>query len=147
MLAVVLATGMAVLALTEAADGRAHRPAHVPHGNLHRCATCHVDDSGGGPRNPFGQTIEAGFLSEPGYEGDAVWGPELAGLDADGDGFTNGEELQDPEGRWSRGDDPPGDRELVTHPGDPESHPPIATAVDAVTWSGVKLFVFGMALR
>ena len=86
--------------------------------------------------------IEAGFLSEVGYEGDVVWGPELAALDADGDGFTNGEELQDPEGAWRLGNPKPGDPDAVTHPGDPDSHPPArATAVEAASWSTVKLLV------
>ena len=86
--------------------------------------------------------IEAGFLSEVGYEGDVVWGPELAALDADGDGFTNGEELQDPEGAWRLGDPKPGNPDAVTHPGDPDSHPPTrATAIETASWGIVKHLV------
>lgn len=86
--------------------------------------------------------IEAGFLSEAGYEGDVVWGPELAALDADGDGFTNGEELQNPEGSWRLGDPKPGGPGAVTHPGDPDSHPPdLATAVESTSWGAIKLLV------
>ncbi len=36
------------------------------------------------------------------------WGPALAALDSDGDGFTNGEELQDPNGTWEVGSAAPG---------------------------------------
>jgi hypothetical protein len=86
--------------------------------------------------------IEAGFLSEAGYEGDVVWGSKLAALDADGDGFTNGEELQDPEGAWRLGDPQPGDPDAVTHPGDPDSHPPdLATSVESTSWGAIKLLV------
>ncbi len=51
------------------------------------------------------------------------WTPELAALDSDGDGFTNGEELQDPNGVWTAGTADPGDINLVTNPGDSSSVP------------------------
>lgn len=52
-------------------------------------------------------------------------GAELAAIDSDGDGFTNGEELQDAGGVWTSGDI--GDPALVTNPGDINSFP---TATD-----------------
>lgn len=125
------------LAFADPGDAREHRPAQVPHGKIASCGTCHTRPSGGGPRNDFGEMIEADFLSEPGYESDVVWGPELAALDADGDGFTNGQELQDPEGSWRCCGDQPGDASAVTQPGDADSHPP-ATAVTASTWGALK---------
>ncbi len=105
------------------------------------CDACHTSGAGT-PRNPFGLAVEA-LVTPNGQE--IFWGPELAALDSDGDGFTNGEELGDPEGTWQEGDDPPGDPALITHPGDPDSHPPEPvdppTAVEQSTWAKVKDFV------
>ena len=140
--AVVTCLTLFSVTLVDPAFGRAHRPFQVPHGTTWECGACHVRTEGSGPRNPFGQMIEAGFLSEAGYEGDVVWGAELAALDADGDGFTNGEELQDPEGSWRLGDPQPGDPVAVTHPGDPDSQPPdLATAVESTSWGAIKFLV------
>ena len=52
--------------------------------------------------------MEERFLS-PGAlsSADALWGPELAALDSDGDGATNGQELGDPDGTWLPGDPAP----------------------------------------
>lgn len=51
------------------------------------------------------------------------WGPALAKLDSDGDGFTNGQELQDPNGTWQHRQPNPGNINLVTNPGDPFDFP------------------------
>jgi hypothetical protein len=102
------------------------------------CNTCHTT-GGGSPRNPFGLAVEA--LVAPGGS-EVFWGPELAALDSDGDGATNGEELGDPEGTWTAGDANPGDPADVTHPGDPESKPPEdPSAVEASSWGKVKTLV------
>jgi len=89
----------------------------IPHGNVFSCATCHENAEGGGPRNHFGEDFEA-----TGLQG---WGPELAALDSDDDGFTNGEELLDPDGvwRWFGGAESPGDPTEATNPADPLSFP------------------------
>ena len=47
----------------------------------------------------------------------------MAAEDPDGDGFTNGQELQDPTGAWGAGDKAPGTASLVTNPGDRSSKP------------------------
>jgi hypothetical protein len=112
--------------------------AQIPNGSVIGCAACHAAVTGGGPRNVFGQMIESGFLSSPGPSGNVVWGPGLAGLDADGDGSTNGQELGDPTGSWKVGDPAPGDRAAVTKPQDPSSFPPPASAVEQSTWAQVK---------
>ena len=130
---------LAVLAAA-AADARPHRPGQVPHGQTLGCGLCHNSQFGGDARNLFGQMVEQGFLTSIGPDGDVEWGPELAALDADGDGATNGEELQDPQGTWSPGDPAPGDASAVTRPGDPDSTPPPPepTSVTASTWAQVK---------
>ncbi len=58
------------------------------------CNACHTT-GGGTPRNAFGLAVEA-LVTANGQE--VFWGPELAALDSDGDGFTNGQELGDPDG-------------------------------------------------
>ncbi|MBN2000911.1 T9SS type A sorting domain-containing protein [candidate division KSB1 bacterium] len=91
----------------------------MPNGRVFGCANCHINPAGGSSRNDFGKQIAAGFLQD----GDLVWSPELAALDADGDGATNGEELQNPGGTWKIGDAAPGNIDLVTNPGDAASVP------------------------
>lgn len=102
---------------------RSFRVGQVPNGNKNACANCHVNPAGGGPRTVFGTEIENNFLSASGAAGQVQWGPALAKLDSDGDGFTNGEELQDPEGIWTSGQPAPGNPTLVTNPGDASDFP------------------------
>jgi hypothetical protein len=129
---------LAVLTLTVTAtsiDARGHRTGQVPNGTILGCALCHNSPSGGDARNSFGLEIENGFLD--GF--DVVWGPELAALDSDGDGVTNGQELLDPEGVWNIGDANPGDPELITLPYDADSFSlPDMTAVVSSTWAQIK---------
>ncbi|MDX9759224.1 MAG: FlgD immunoglobulin-like domain containing protein [Bacteroidota bacterium] len=108
---------------------RSFRPAQIPNGNKNACANCHVSPAGGGPRNAFGTEVGSNHLTEPGGAGQVKWSPALAALDSDGDGFTNGQELQDPSGSWSPGQLQPGDPSLVTNPGDPADFP-TTTAVE-----------------
>lgn len=103
-------------------SARSFRVSQIPNGSVYSCNTCH-SGGGGSARNAFGLEIENNFLDAPGASGNVEWGPELASLDSDGDGFTNGEELQDPEGTWTPGDPNPGDPALVTSPGDPGDFP------------------------
>jgi len=97
--------------------GRPKRVDQVPNGTVNSCLTCHTT-AFGGQRNDFGQEIESSFLDG---NGDVIWGPALAALDSDGDGATNGQELQDPTGEWAIGQSNPGDIALVSNPGDPNS--------------------------
>lgn len=96
------------------------RVAQIPNGSKNACANCHVSPAGGGDRNNFGQTIENAFL----VNGNVMWDAALAQLDSDGDGFTNGTELQDPNGTWRTGQPAPGVLSNVSNPGDPQSTPP-----------------------
>ena len=50
------------------------------------CGVCHYDFNGGGPRNPYGQAVEASAQN-------AAAIAALGGDDSDGDGFTNDEEI------------------------------------------------------
>ncbi len=128
--------------LADDAAARPHRPGQIPSGFVNNCSNCHMSPIGGDARNPFGQTVEGNFLTAIGDFGNVLWGPELAAIDSDGDGFTNGEELGDPEGTWQIGDPAPIDAADVTLPGDPDSHPPdVPTAVAPSTWARVKAAV------
>lgn len=102
----------AAVALTFAsvdADARSFRRDQVPNGSDSNasCGTCHLSRSSGGPRNVFGQLVFDMYMTPQSALGDVEWGPALARLDSDGDGYTNGEELGDPDGLWSIGDDDP----------------------------------------
>lgn len=94
----------ALIAATAPASARAFREQQLPGGVALGCNGCH----NGNQLNPFGLVMETGFLS-PGVlsSADALWGPELAALDSDGDGATNGQELGDPDGTWLPGDPAP----------------------------------------
>ena len=122
-----LVAGLMIFASATFLVARGFRAPQIPNGTLKSCANCHVNPGGGGPRNPFGQEIEANHLSTPGSAGQVEWNEALAQLDSDGDGFTNGEELQDPDGTWRIGQPFPGDPALVTNPGDATDFPNTTT--------------------
>ena len=136
-----IALGAAVC-LSAAGTPALARPARInqiPNGPVKACLNCHVSPEGGGPRNPFGAQIEAGFLSVPGQPGVVLWGPALAGLNADGDGATNGAELQDPTGAWSIGQPQPGNAALVTNPGIGEADTTILAPIEPRGGVALKL--------
>lgn len=119
---------------------RSFRVSEIPNGSEFGCANCHLNPAGGGPRNAFGTEIETNFLTVPGSSGHVVWGPELAALDSDNDGVSNGEELQDPNGEWVIGQPAPGNPDLVTNPGDPSSfNMPTATIGIFSGWNLVSV--------
>lgn len=95
----------------------------IPNGSKNTCLNCHNSEFGGDARNNFGKLVESRFLSTPGSTGNVQWGPLLASLDADNDGVTNGQELQDPYGIWTTGSLNPGSFSLVTLPGNSSSNP------------------------
>ena len=102
-------------------EARNCRPNLIPNGGVNRCANCHTNPRGGGRRTPFGQDVRDVVNGSSCAE---FWEAELAALDSDGDGRTNGEELLDPLGRWERGEPQPGDDSRVTNPGVEDSPPP-----------------------
>jgi hypothetical protein len=85
---------------------------NIPNGDVYSCENCHV--AGSNARNNFGED----YASH-----NHAWGASLASLDSDDDGYTNGEELQDPDGTWVKGQPQPGDPALVSNPGDATSIP------------------------
>lgn len=103
-----------VLVWSVEADARTFRVAMLPSAPA-SCNTCHTT-GGGTPLNAFGQAVLT-RVTPAGRE--VFWGPELAALDSDGDGFTNGQELGDPDG------DGVVNTPLAqtTNPGDPNSFP------------------------
>lgn len=104
----------AVVLLSASVWGRSFRVSMLPNGDAIGCAACHVSPFGGGARNPFGQAVQA----ITGSSTRAFWSPTLAAQDSDGDGFSNGVELGDPEGDFSV---IPG--WVPTNPGDRNSRP------------------------
>jgi hypothetical protein len=107
----------------------------IPNGSVNTCFNCHINpnpDLGiGGARTPFGNAVFNIIVRDRIPIGESqpepFWGPELAMLDSDGDGFTNGQELQDPTGSWSFGQPDPGNPALVSNPGVASSAPPAPT--------------------
>ena len=84
--------GLVVVFTAQNASARPKRVAQIPNGSSYSCGVCHVSASGGGSLTVFGQDARRNLIS-----GNVNW-PALAPLDSDGDGFTNGEELGDPDG-------------------------------------------------
>lgn len=97
-------------------EARPWRPSQIPNGEVNNCANCHISPFGGGPRNAFGQAVELRVTPGSTME---FWDADLASEDSDEDGFTNGEELGDPDGDFAD----LGPASEVTLPGDPASHP------------------------
>jgi hypothetical protein len=117
-------------------QARDFRPDQLPNGSVYLCGNCHIPLGRSGPLNSFGELVASGFLDR---RGDVVWGPELANLDADGDGITNGEELGDPQGAWRVGDPSPGNPAAVTKAWDALSPPPdLSSLVAQQSWGLVK---------
>ena len=106
--------GVAVVLTFSNADARNFRNGLLPNSPA-SCNTCHTT-GGGTPRNAFGLAVQS--LVTPGGR-EAFWGPSLAALDSDGDGFTNGQELGDPDGDGVA--DP---LAKITHPGNASEFPP-----------------------
>ena len=84
------------------------RVGQIPNASQFSCDTCH-EPGNTGYVNQFGVQVLSHLKS-----GDVKW-EEMWNLDADGDGYTNGQELGDPNGTWRIGMANPTFR--ATHPG------------------------------
>jgi len=126
------------------AQARSFRVSQIPNGSVNGCANCHINPAGGGPRNPFGITVETSFLSTPGASGNVQWGPALAAIDSDGDGRSNGQELIDPSGAWTIGQPNPGSPTNVRLPGAADAAPVPALPLFGAVLAGLSLAGVGM---
>lgn len=100
-------------------DARPARVGQIPNGSEFRCASCHVNPSGGGALTPFGDDINQNYLTSSGGSGRVDWNAALAMLDSDGDGVSNGRELGDPDGAFTQGGNFTPDPNIKpTNPGD-----------------------------
>ncbi|PKL79232.1 MAG: hypothetical protein CVV25_08670 [Ignavibacteriae bacterium HGW-Ignavibacteriae-4] len=104
---------------------RDFRVNQIPNGNKFQCTSCHVSPYGGGQRTPFGETVYDN-LGQPISTAKVRW-DLIFNIDSDGDGFTNGEELQDADGQWAQGQANPGNSTLITKPWDPSSKPTVSS--------------------
>jgi len=91
-------------------------PAMIPNGTTNMCITCHDGLPKDKEFNPFGADVEDALAGVPNWA-------DICDLDSDNDGFTNGEELLDPNCMWITGDPNPGAVEDVTLPGDENDFP------------------------
>lgn len=99
---------------------RSFRVTKIPNGGKFACENCHVDPGGGGTLNQFGLAVNARVTPNGNQN---FWNQSLAAIDSDGDGFSNGAELQDANGSWIVGTNNPGNFNDVTNPGNPLSKP------------------------
>ncbi len=122
---------------------RSFRVEKIPNGNKFMCGNCHLNPGGGGARNAFGKAVEA-RVTPGGFQD--FWDSQLASIDSDGDGFSNGVELQDPEGKWRPGQPNPGNPSEVSNPGDPNSVPNVSSLeYSSLAW--VKSLIWCSLLR
>lgn len=93
------------------AQARSFRQEQIPNGRSYTCDSCHGRQSLlEADLTPFGQDVNRTLSGN-----DVVWS-EIWDLDSDGDGFSNGLELGDPDGNWRTGQ---------PHPDAPTSNPGI----------------------
>ena len=83
----------------------------------------HLSDSGGGERNSFGLAFAAAGHT---------WTPDFCAADSDGDGYSNGMELGDPDCIWVPGDTPSRTTD-ISHPGIASSIPMTTTEATTTT--------------
>jgi hypothetical protein len=107
LLLIIFAFSSTILSAREA------RVNQIPNGKVFSCLNCHVNANGEGALNSFGKTVNNGYLKN----GVVTWGASLAAIDSDGDGFSNGTELNDPSGTWTQGAANPGNSSTLSNPG------------------------------
>lgn len=115
----VFISALVLAGIIQSADAKEFRVAQIPNGSVNKCLNCHTSMTSSS-RNAYGKVVQSGYLNGE----NVVWGAALAKLDSDGDGFTNGTELQDPNGTWTIGATDPGNSANVSIPGVKTSVPP-----------------------
>jgi len=109
-----------LLTLTIGASGYPSNNDDIPNGAVNSGNTCHLNNY-----------FKADFAAAGNQ-----WTLALCNQDSDSDGWTNGEELLDPNFLWSYGDPDPGDPADVTNPDDPTDYP---SAVNSSSIGEVKV--------
>lgn len=101
-----------LLVLPSLASARSERQRQIPNGGAFSCDSCHGKTSlGVSDLTPFGADVHRNL------SGGVVQWQNIWHLDSDGDGYSNGLELNDPSGTWRRGQaDPVGP---ISNPGTP----------------------------
>jgi len=94
----VAAAFLAVFCLAAPASARQFRVQEIPNGAQFSCNSCHTQVA----LTPFGNHVGRTLTGR----GDVDW-QAVYDSDDDGDGYTNGEELGDPNGTWQYGDPDP----------------------------------------
>lgn len=113
---------LAVALAAGAAFGYGSYVAKVPNGDAFSCNTCHK---------------ETNFLDDFKTNGNK-WDETLAALDSDGDGASNGVELQDPQGKWRENQQNPKIPGWSTYNPDDRTSIPPYVGVAPVSWGRVK---------
>ncbi|MCX6148639.1 MAG: T9SS type A sorting domain-containing protein [Candidatus Kapabacteria bacterium] len=104
----------------------------IPNGKSNTCLNCHSSLLGGtNTLKTFGLDFRNNFHS---------WDSTLAKLDSDGDGFSNGLELQDSFGLWKEGLPSPGKQNLVSNPNDKNSKPTFVEESENYSFEILNLF-------
>lgn len=105
----------------------------IPNGEKFECKNCHLDMDDIEKLNPFGKDVNQHRNGKK-----INWNEELAMMDSDNDGYTNGQELLDTEGKWRVGDDNPGNINNASNPGDSKSIP-VFDFIEEFTSSSVSI--------
>lgn len=112
---------LGVLTVSTVASARSHRVDDIPNGGKLDCLNCHQTQSGE-HFTDFGSDVRANLMGDGNIRDMQANWAALYAKDSDGDSYTNGEELGDPDGLWAIGQpDPAGP---TFNPGDDESFPP-----------------------
>ncbi len=129
---------IAIIILAVAAFGKAtaweYSDAQIPNGSKFSCITCHTSMDGK-TCNAFGKATGKYYS-----KGELNWCAALAALDSDGDGYSNGTELGDPNGTWSEGNTDPGDYNTITNPGNSKSYPTTSAVEETIIANSMLVF-------
>lgn len=117
-----IVTSLVCLAVGATAQARPFRVDDIPNGSKFGCLNCHGDNKAS-YNTDFGSDARTYLITNGGAVSTehVNWTP-LCKFDSDRDGWTNGQELGDPDCVWMPGD--PAPKGLITNPGVYESAPP-----------------------